>query len=194
MLGFLIYDVIAIRIKKSTNGGESFSDANIGFANRFQEYHGISLGITKDDELIASCSSWNPNDAVNKKIVVRIYDALQNKISEKTYSITQIGELIGRDDSHYYVKSGNIRADSYPRLAYSFSEDKIYVTWASKNIDNDSDIYLVYATKNNGEWIWEDSPLKVVKIILFGVKTKKGIIILKTDRYILRKYRFQKGN
>lgn len=143
---------------RSTNGGASFSRQT--FSGATQHDHGSYVTIGPDNEVHLAWAETN--DANGAVTIIRYRRSTNGGASfgdAGAFSASQIGSHQGFG---YFVKSGQIRADSYPRLAVDRSPNpstrgKVYLTWANKGTSNSADVVLRVGTRSGGSISWSNS-------------------------------------
>lgn len=127
-----------IALYKSTNGGSSFGSGPLRtFGTVTQKLQGSSVALGPNQQVYVAYSETSPtNFAVITHFVQRSIDGGATFSQDYTTNVRQIGS---RTSTEYYVKNGQIRADSYPRIAIDRSpnpstSETVYVTWANNAV------------------------------------------------------------
>jgi hypothetical protein len=115
--------------------------------------HGSYVALGPNGEIYVAYAEFTASThAVTKIYVQRSTNGGSTFAQELNTSVNQIGTKIGDE---YFVKDGQIKADSYPRLAvdrspYSSTQGTVYMMWANKALP-DANI-LSYKRSTSGTW------------------------------------------
>lgn len=146
-----------IRLLKSTNQGVSFSQIHTTSSSSGVS-QGSSVAVGPDGEVFLAWAGLNAaTNAVEIVSMKRSTDGGNTFSYLNNVTAYQIGQKAGND---YFLKSQQVRADSYPRLAIDRSPGSnlgfAFITWSGKQSSiGNPDILMVRWKKNAGgsfEW------------------------------------------
>jgi len=148
-----------IKLYKSSNGGTSFTNIYT-FGTGTPQLHGSSIALGPNGEVWVAYAEINSSTfGVTTIRVEKSTNGGQTFSQDAAFTVSQIGSRIGTE---YYLKNGQIRADSYPRIAVDRSPNPstsgtVYVTWANKAVlpATDANIRMVKRTPS-GTWSTTD--------------------------------------
>jgi hypothetical protein len=126
-----------IKVYKSSDGGQTFSEWYNRDGDEFKGVHGSFVAAGPDGRVFIAYARWEADG--NKRTPIRITvigkESDGTPITSITVDIHQIGSWdTGR--GNWYLKQLKVRADSYPRIAVdnSFGNNRgnIYLVWSDK--------------------------------------------------------------
>lgn len=143
---------VRIKLLKSDDAG---FEPIYSFGTGTQRLQGSSVALGPDGEVYVAYAENDPGTFATIKIFVqRSANGGSSFTQELDVSVDQIGTKISTE---YYVKNGQIRADSYPRLAvdrspYPSNRGTVYLVWADKALPNPDANILMYKRSPAGTW------------------------------------------
>ncbi len=150
-----------ITLIRSNDGGNSLSSIkNFTSATNYLQGSSVTFGLSSDLYVAYAKLTSNFDPAV---IGVEIHRTTNRSVSSPTFALShsftvnQIGQRLSDGGAfNYFVKAGQIRVDSYPRLATDLSlhpstNGRVYVVWADQD-SAETNIWLTSRNPANGQW------------------------------------------
>lgn len=150
-----------ITLIRSNDGGISLSSIkNFTSTTNYLQGSSVTLGLGSDLYVAYAKLASNFDPAV---IGVEIHRTTNRSVPSPTFALShsftvnQIGQRLSDGSAfNYFVKSGQIRTDSYPRLATDLSlhpstNGSVYLVWANQDAA-ETNIWLLTRNPTNGQW------------------------------------------
>lgn len=156
-----------IKLLRCTDGSNTFTDVTLDsdlFSAGLQQA-GSCVVVGPSNEVLLAWAEVNNSGAVTKIGAARSTNQGSGFGAVTHPTVTQIGSKTG---NNYYLKSGNVRVDCFPRVAVDagsgWRQGYAYLVWATKTAaTNTSDIMMLRGTITSGLFAWDSQPTAVAQ-------------------------------